>query len=59
IGILGTTIEAMNRGYRVVLPTDCVAADPPEYAEQVLRYTFRNIAFLTTAAQIADAWGVA
>lgn len=59
IGILGTTIEAVNRGYSVVLPTDCVAADPPEYAEQVLRYTFRNLALLTTGPQIADAWGVA
>ena len=59
IGLLGTTIEAVNRGYRVVLPTDCVAADPPEYAEQVLRYTFRNLAFLTTSPQIAEVWGVA
>lgn len=59
IGLLGTTIEAVNHGYRVALPTDCAVSDPPEYAEHVLRYSFRNLAFLTTSAEIAAIWGVA
>jgi nicotinamidase-related amidase len=56
IGVLGTAIEAVNRGYTVVVPTDCVAGDPPEYAEQALRYSVRNIAFLSTRAEIETIW---
>lgn len=37
IAVNGTSIEAMNLGYRVIVPTDCVAGDPPEYVEQLLR----------------------
>jgi len=56
IGLLGTTVEAVNRGYRVIMPVDCVAADPPEYGEQVLRYSIRNLAYLSTSAEIAAIW---
>lgn len=58
LGILGTAIEAVNRGYAVVVPRDCVAGDPPQYAEQMLRFSLRNIAFLTSAEEIAGVWGV-
>jgi biuret amidohydrolase len=57
IGLIGTTIEAVNHGYRVVFPEDCAAGDPPEYGDQVLRYALRNLAYVTTSQQIADAWG--
>jgi nicotinamidase-related amidase len=56
IGILGTAIEAVNLGYTVVIPTDCVAGDPPEYADQALRYSLRNLAFLATSAVVARSW---
>ena len=56
IGVLGTAIEAVNRGYTVVVPTDCVAGDPPEYAEAALRYSVRNLAFLSTRDEIEVAW---
>jgi len=56
IGLLGTTVEAVNRGYRVIMPADCVAADPPEYGEQVLRYSIRNLAYLSTSTDIAATW---
>jgi nicotinamidase-related amidase len=56
IGLLGTTIEAVNHGYRVIIPADCVASDPPEYGEQVLRYTIRNLAYTTTSAEISKIW---
>jgi nicotinamidase-related amidase len=56
IGILGTAIEAVNRGYTVIVPSDCVAGDPPAYAEQALRYSVRNVAFLTTSAEVAAIW---
>src|SRR5690606_26223753 len=56
IAVLGTAIEAMNLGYWVVVPRDCVASDPPEYADHVLRNTIRNIALVTDAASIAAHW---
>lgn len=59
LGVLGTSIEAVNHGYRVVVPTDCVAADPPEFAEQIFRYSYRNLGYLTTSADVIDVWGSA
>jgi len=56
IAVLGTAIEAMNRGYTVVVPDDCVASDPPEYAETAMRYTMRNIAFVVPSSVIIDSW---
>lgn len=58
LGVLGTAIEAANRGYRVVVATDCVASDPIEYAARVLRDTLRHIAFLATSEEIRAAWPV-
>jgi nicotinamidase-related amidase len=58
IGLIGTTIEAVNRGYRVIVPVDCVAADPPEYGEQMLRYSIRNLAYTSTSGEIAKIWSV-
>lgn len=58
IGVLGTAIEAVNRGYTVVIPKDCVVGDPPEYGQQVLRYSLRNMAFLTTSQEIGEVWKV-
>ena len=46
----------MNRGYQVVVPTDCIAGDPGEYAEQVIRFTLRNVALITPVQPIIDHW---
>jgi nicotinamidase-related amidase len=56
IAVNGTSIEAMNLGYRVVVPSDCIAGDPPEYVEQLLRYTIRNVAFVAPVQGILDHW---
>jgi nicotinamidase-related amidase len=56
IAVNGTSIEAMNLGYRVVVPGDGIAGDPPEYVEQLLRYTIRNLAIVTTVDQILAHW---
>lgn len=56
IAVLGTAIEAMNRGYTVIVPNDCIASDPPEYAEVAGRYTLRNIAYVVPSATIVDHW---
>jgi nicotinamidase-related amidase len=56
LGIPGSTIEAINRNYRVVIPTDCVAGYPSEYGEMVLKNTLHGLAYLTTARELTEAW---
>jgi nicotinamidase-related amidase len=56
LAVFGGTLEAVNRGYRVVIPGDCVAADPPEYGAQLMRYSLRNMAYITTSDTIKSTW---
>ncbi|HZY58429.1 MAG TPA: cysteine hydrolase [Candidatus Binataceae bacterium] len=58
VAITGATIEAVNRAYRVVIPTDCVVGFPPEYGDMVLKNALVGLAFLTTAQELAAAWDV-
>lgn len=55
-GIIGMTIEAVDLGYHVVIPTDAVAGYPAEYGALVLEHTLKNIATLTTVAELIDLW---
>ena len=52
VGIIGTAIEAVNRGYTVVVATDAVVGDPPEYGDDALRFTVRNLAYLATVDEV-------
>lgn len=56
IAVNGTAIEAMNRGYQVIVPADCVAGDPPDYVDQLLRFTVRNVGFVAPVQGILDHW---
>ncbi|NND66634.1 MAG: isochorismatase family protein [Halioglobus sp.] len=56
IAVFGGTIEAVNRGYRVVIPRNRVAGDPPAYARNLLHCSLRNMAWLRDYAAIPDAW---
>ena len=58
LGVLGLAIEAVNLGYRVVVPRDTVAGIPEEYADSVLDNTFPLITTLTTTNDLLTAWGV-
>lgn len=57
LGILGLAIEAVNLGYRVVIPRDTVAGLPADYAEAVLATTLPLISTLTTADELIGVWG--
>ena len=57
IGIPASTVEALNRGFRIVVPQDCVAGDPPSYARDVCKNTLNNLAYLSWAEDIAKVWG--
>jgi nicotinamidase-related amidase len=56
LGVLGLAIEAVDLGYRVVVPKDAVAGIPEDYAEAVLSNTFPLIATVTTVQSVIDAW---
>lgn len=56
LGVLGLAIEAVNLGYRVVVPRDTVSGIPADYARDVLDHTFPLIATLTTADNLIGTW---
>ncbi len=56
LGVLGLAIEAVNLGYRVVVPRDTVAGIPTAYADAVLDNTFPLITTLTTVDELLVAW---
>jgi nicotinamidase-related amidase len=57
LGVLGLAIEAVNLGYRVVVPRDAVAGLPASYADAVLEQTFPLISTLTTVDAVIASWG--
>lgn len=58
IGVQGIVVEALNRNYRALVASDCVAGFPPEYAEMSLKYGVGIVARITTARDIVTAWGL-
>ncbi|GAA2389601.1 isochorismatase family cysteine hydrolase [Dactylosporangium salmoneum] len=56
MGIPGASVEAVGLGYRVVVPTDAVAGSPAGYAADVLRYSLRHLAWLSTVDEVVAAW---
>jgi nicotinamidase-related amidase len=56
LGVLGLAIEAVNLGYRVVVPRDAVAGLPGEYADAVLDNTFPLITTLITVDGLLSTW---
>ena len=59
IGIIATTVEALNRGFRVVIARDCVAGDPSSYVEDVFRNTLNNLAYLSSSQDVSEVWKAA
>ena len=56
VGIIGLTIEALNHGYHVVLPTDCVAAHPLEYGRAIIEGSLAQLTTRTTSQELARHW---
>jgi nicotinamidase-related amidase len=56
LAVLGTAIEAANRGYSVVVPPDGVAGVPQEYVDAVLRFTVQQIGYTATSQLIRERW---
>jgi len=56
IGMTNLALDAVNRGYQIVIPRDAVAGVPAEYADAVLDNTLHLVATLTTADDVLAAW---
>lgn len=56
-GIIGMTIEAVNRGYQVLIPRDCVTGYPAAYGRAVLDNTLAAIATITESASLVAELG--
>lgn len=59
IGIFGLAVEAVNLGFQVVLPTDCVTGLPADYAEAVVNNSLALLATRTSSAALIEAWQTA
>ena len=55
LGIPGAAIEAVNRGYNVVIPEDCTAGVWTEAHEFAVQYTLPPLAAMTTSEELTGA----
>lgn len=56
VAVTNLVMDAVNAGYRVVLPVDAVAGTPPGYAEAVIANTLRLLATTCTSDDLVAAW---
>jgi nicotinamidase-related amidase len=56
IAVTSVVLDAVNEGFRAVVPRDAVAGTPKDYAEDVLRYTLAMLATLTTSDALLTQW---
>jgi nicotinamidase-related amidase len=56
LGIPGMSIEAVNLGYHVVVPTDAVCGVPEQYGRAVLENTLSLVATLSTVDELIRCW---
>ncbi|HLX89600.1 MAG TPA: cysteine hydrolase [Acidimicrobiales bacterium] len=59
LGIPGLCVEAVDLGYRVVVPSDAVTGIPASFAEAVLRGTVALVATVTTVDDVIGAFAAA
>ncbi len=56
VAIPNLVMDAVNSGYRVVLPRDAVAGVPTEYGTAIIDNTLGLLATITTTAELIAAW---
>jgi nicotinamidase-related amidase len=56
VAIPNLVMDAVNNGYRVVLPRDAVAGFPAEYGTAVIEYSLSLLATVTTTDELLAAW---
>ncbi|MFF4393331.1 MULTISPECIES: cysteine hydrolase [unclassified Streptomyces] len=56
IAIPNTVFDAVNLGYRVVVPADAIAGVPASCTAEVIRNSLALVAAITTAEELLDQW---
>lgn len=56
IGMTNLALDAVNRGYQIVLPRDAIAGVPAEYADAVIDNTLSLVATISTTDAVLSAW---
>lgn len=56
IAVTNLVMDAVNRGYQVVLPRDAICGVPRDYADAVIDNTLALLATVTTTAAVIAAW---
>jgi biuret amidohydrolase len=56
VAIPNLVMDAVNKGYRVVLPRDAVAGFPSEYGTAVIDYSLSLLATVTTTDELLATW---
>jgi nicotinamidase-related amidase len=56
IAITNLVMDAVNKGYRVVVPRDAVAGIPADYADAIIDHTISLLATVTTTSDLIAAW---
>lgn len=56
IGMTNLCMDAVNAGYRFVLPRDATAGVPATYADDVIEHTLSLLATITTTDEVLAVW---
>jgi biuret amidohydrolase len=56
IGMTNLALDAVNRGYQIVMPRDAIAGVPAEYAQAVIDNTLALVATISTTDAVLGAW---
>jgi biuret amidohydrolase len=56
VGMTNFVMDAVNSGYRFVLPRDAVAGVPADYAEAIIDNTLALLAAVVTTEDVVTAW---
>ena len=56
VAVTNLVMDAVNRGYQVVLPRDAVAGVPADYADAIIDNTLSLLATVTTVDALVGAW---
>jgi biuret amidohydrolase len=56
VAVTGLVMDAVNRGYQVVLPRDAVCGVPADYADAVVEHSLSLLATVTTVDDVIAVW---
>jgi biuret amidohydrolase len=57
VGMTNLVMDAVNAGYRVVMPRDAVAGVPEDYADAMIDNTLSLLATVVTTDDLLEVWG--